>query len=390
VAFNTHIHKVADREASKDGDNTMSLEEQIAAHSATVQTQSYSMSLSEIVAMYRDGELGLHPEFQRFFRWTQEQKSRLVESLLLGIPVPPIFVSERPDGKWDVIDGLQRLSTILELMGELQDEDGNRKPRLQLTRTHYLPALEGLYWSDQDHDTCLPDSSQIRIKRARLDVNIVRSTSDEDVKYEVFQRLNTGGSKATDQEVRNCLLVMTNPEHFRWLKGLSEYPGFRETLSLTDRALDEAYDMELVSRYLVFIHKEPAQIQRIDELGAYLNHESVVQAQDTQLDRDALRQSFATTFDFLASELKENSFRRFDAQRQRYVGPMSASLFEVVAVGLGHWLKNGGVAPDVSEFSERHRGLWNELGPKPFVGSGVRASTRIPETIRFGREWIAR
>lgn len=368
----------------------MSLEEQIAAHSATVQTQSYSMSLSEMVAMYRDGELGIHPEFQRFFRWTPEQKSRLVESLLLGIPVPPIFVSERPDGKWEVIDGLQRLSTILELMGELRGEDGGRKPPLQLTRTHYLPALEGLYWSNPATDTCLPDSSQIKIKRARLDVNIVRSASDEDVKYEVFQRLNTGGSKATDQEVRNCLLVMTNADYFRWLKDLSEYPGFRETLSLTDRALDEAYDMELVSRYVVFVHKEPEQLQRIDELGAYLNHESIAQAQDARLDRDTLRRCFTQTFDFLASELKENSFRRFDANKNRYMGPMSASLFEVVAVSLGHRLGNGGATPDVSEFSAKHRILWNQLGLMPFVGSGVRASTRIPETIRFGREWIAR
>jgi uncharacterized protein with ParB-like and HNH nuclease domain len=98
----------------------VSLSQQIEDHSRNVQTQSYSMSVSEIVSMYKDGELELHPEFQRFFRWTREQKSRLIESLILGIPVPPIFVSERPNGKWDVIDGLQRLSTVLELVGELR------------------------------------------------------------------------------------------------------------------------------------------------------------------------------------------------------------------------------------------------------------------------------
>ena len=95
----------------------MDLEQQILNHSKNVHTQAYSMSVGELLSMYRDGELELHPEFQRFFRWTPEQKSRLVESLILGIPVPPIFVSERNDSKWDVIDGLQRLSTIFELMG---------------------------------------------------------------------------------------------------------------------------------------------------------------------------------------------------------------------------------------------------------------------------------
>jgi len=368
----------------------MNLEEQIAEHATTVQTQSYSMSLSEMVAMYRDGELGLHPEFQRFFRWTPEQKSRLVESLLLGIPIPPVFVSERQDAKWDVIDGLQRLSTILELMGELRNAEGELMPPLQLTRTHYLPGLEGLYWIHEDDDKRLPVSSQIKIKRARLDVNIVRSTSEQDVKYEVFQRLNTGGAQATDQEVRNCLLVMTNLEYFQWVKALAEKTGFRETLSLTDRALDEAFDMELVSRYLVLIQKTPEELQRIDELGAYINKECVKQAQNAALDRSAIETSFCKTFDFLAEALQENAFRRFDPTRSRYAGPMLVSIFEVVGVGLGHHLLNGGMLPDVTVYSERHRSLWKELGPKSFVGSGIRASTRIPETIRFGREWTNR
>ena len=368
----------------------MGLEEQIMEHATTVQTQSYSMSLSEMVAMYRDGELGLHPEFQRFFRWTPEQKSRLIESLLLGIPIPPIFVSERPDSKWDVIDGLQRLSTILELMGELRSADGTTKPPLVLTRTHYLPDLEGRQWQHEEDAKRLPESSQIKIKRARLDVNIVRSTSDLDVKYEVFQRLNTGGAKATDQEVRNCLLVMTNLEYFKWLKALGEQSSFRETLSLTDRSIEEAFDMELVARYLVLVNKSPEQLQQIDELGAYLNSESVEQAKNESFDRAAIKNCFTTTFDFLAKTLRENSFRRYDQERSRYSGPMLVSLFEVVAVGLGYHLLNGGNPPDEQTFIGRHQSLWAELGSKPFVGSGIRASTRIPETIRFGREWIAR
>lgn len=368
----------------------MSLDAQIAEHSTTVQTQSYSMSVSEMVAMYRDGELRLHPEFQRFFRWTPEQKSRLVESLLLGIPVPPIFVSELQDAKWDVIDGLQRLSTIFELMGELRDIKGELKAPLQLTRTHYLPDLEGRCWVHENADFRLSDAAQIRIKRARLDVNIVRSTSDKDVKYEVFQRLNTGGAKATDQEVRNCLLVMTNLGYFKWAKGLGEYPAFRDTLSLTDRALEEAFDMELVSRYLVFTTKEPADLQRIDELGAYLNYESVAQAQDADIPQKRIEDAFHRTFDFLAQNLGQDAFRRFNPARNQYAGPMLVSLFEVIAAGLGYYLSGGGAMPDQQLFIEKHHTLWTELGPKPFVGSGIRASTRIPETIRFGREWIIR
>ena len=368
----------------------MSLSQQIEDHSRNVQTQSYSMSVSEIVSMYKDGELELHPEFQRFFRWTREQKSRLIESLILGIPVPPIFVSERTNGKWDVIDGLQRLSTVLELMGELKDDQDQLIEPLQLTRTHYLPDLEGCVWNSDNDDLVLPDVAQIRLKRARLDVNIVRSASDDEVKYEVFQRLNTGGATATDQEVRNCLLVMANIEYFHWVKSLSERDSFRETLSLTDRAIDEAFDMELVSRYLIFTRKTFGELQRIDELGSYLNHELVAQAKDETLPKQSIEEAFVRIFEFLSRTLGPNAFRRYDERKQRYVGPMLVSLFEVVAVSLGVHLERGGDLPDPAVFCEKHKRIWNELGAHPFVGSGVRASTRIPETVRFGQEWCQR
>ncbi|MCL1803987.1 MAG: DUF262 domain-containing protein [Eubacteriaceae bacterium] len=74
--------------------------------------------------LYKDGELDVHPEFQRFYGWDEEQKTKLIESILLGIPIPPIFVSQRRDGIWDVIDGQQRLSTILQFTHLLKEENG--------------------------------------------------------------------------------------------------------------------------------------------------------------------------------------------------------------------------------------------------------------------------
>lgn len=369
----------------------MTLDTQIQKHAASVQTVSYSMSVSELIAMYRDNELQLHPEFQRFFRWSIEQKSRLIESLLLGIPIPPIFVSERSDSKWDVIDGLQRLSTILELLGELRKEDGSSYPPLQLTRTHYLPDLEGCRWSSENsNDLALSESAQIRIKRARIDINIVKSTSTEQVKYEVFQRLNNGGAAATEQEIRSCLLVMTNQEYFTWVKKLAEHEGFRSSLSLTDRAIDEAFDMELVVRFLVFMSKTVEELQKIDELGAYLNYETMAQAKNVDFERSRFGDCFNRVFNFLGENLREDSFRRYDPAKNRYMGPMLVSLFEAVAVGLGYHLLNGGDLPDSARFLENHKTIWAELGAQPFVGSGIRASTRIPQTISFGREWARR
>jgi Protein of unknown function DUF262 len=92
----------------------MSLEQQIATKAKEIHTDGYPMSIGEVISLYKDSDIDIHPEFQRIFRWTTDQKSRLIESILLGIPIPSIFVSQRPDGVWDVIDGVQRLSTIFE------------------------------------------------------------------------------------------------------------------------------------------------------------------------------------------------------------------------------------------------------------------------------------
>src|SRR6476659_2651337 len=110
----------------------MSLQDEILAQSAQIRTDSYQMSIGELINLYRDNELDVHPEFQRIYRWTDIQKTRLIESILLGIPLPPIFVAQRSDGVWDVVDGVQRLSTILQFVGMLKDEEGEIIPPLVL------------------------------------------------------------------------------------------------------------------------------------------------------------------------------------------------------------------------------------------------------------------
>jgi uncharacterized protein with ParB-like and HNH nuclease domain len=120
----------------------MALDEHISERSKEISTNSYAMSVGELLSLYRDKELNIHPEFQRFFRWSDEQKSRLIESLLLGIPIPPIFVSQDEKGKWDVIDGLQRLSTIFQLTGDLKDERDQPVPAPVLQETKYLSELK--------------------------------------------------------------------------------------------------------------------------------------------------------------------------------------------------------------------------------------------------------
>src|SRR5690606_21605087 len=128
----------------------MTLLEQVQEKSKEIHTDGYPMSIGELASIYKDGELDIHPDFQRIFRWNDVQKSKLIESILLGIPIPSIFVSQREDGVWDVVDGLQRLSTIFEFMGILQDENGQVLPCSTLVSTPHLDKLAGFKWINEN------------------------------------------------------------------------------------------------------------------------------------------------------------------------------------------------------------------------------------------------
>jgi Protein of unknown function DUF262 len=131
-----------------------------------IRTDGYPMSIGEWISLYEKHELDIHPEFQRFYRWSESQKTSLVESILLGIPVPPIFVSQRADGIWDVVDGLQRLSTIFQLVGILKDEQEQPVPPLILDETKYLPSLKGVQWDSHKNSSLeLPNEAKLIIKR---------------------------------------------------------------------------------------------------------------------------------------------------------------------------------------------------------------------------------
>jgi len=91
----------------------MSLEQQVSDGRQTIHTDAYPMSIGELINIYKEGDMDIHPEFQRIYRWSSSQKSRLIESILLGIPLPSIFVAQKGDGVWDVVDGFKdsRLSS---------------------------------------------------------------------------------------------------------------------------------------------------------------------------------------------------------------------------------------------------------------------------------------
>ena len=366
----------------------MDLEKQILQKSKEISTDAYAMSVGEMISLYKDGEIDIHPEFQRFFRWTPSQKSRLIESLLLGIPLPSLFVSQRSDGAWDVIDGLQRLSTILQLTGDLKDENGDQVEPLILERTRYLPGLEGKIWgNDQDEsDSVLPNSAKLSIKRARLDLKIVLNKSDPSAKYELFQRLNTGGSLATEQEVRNCILIMVNHPFYKWLSDLGEDPNFRSCIPLTEKALDERYDLELVVRFLTLRTADNETVRNIGDISPFLSDKIIEFAESKTYNKKQEAQAFRNTFKLLSDALGDDSFKKYDPQKNRSLGPLLISVFEVMAIGIGSHAHSKEFKPTEEKIREIHQSLWANQDFLKVTGSGMRASSRLPVIIKLGRE----
>ena len=305
----------------------MSLEEEIKAARSEVVSDGYEMSIGEIVNLYRDEEIRINPEFQRLFRWDESRKTRFLESILLGIPVPPIFVYQDKEGVWELIDGLQRLSTIFEFIGVLRDANGDCVDPSTVSGTMFLPSLEGKRWNGED-ENAIGIPQQLQIKRARMRVEILKQESDPKAKYELFQRLNTGGDALSPQEVRNCVAIMIDSSFFDWLKELAEEDSFTVTTSQTGSAKERQTHVELALRFLAFRN---VTYRKGLDVHEYLDH-ALIELAEADIDRQKEADVFRETFGLLRSSMEGDAFKRWDGTR--FSGKFLHSVFEVVAVGV--------------------------------------------------------
>ena len=362
------------------------LEAQLNKARHTVVTDGYEMSIGELVSLYKSRELVIDPAFQRLFRWDEGRKTSFLESLLLGIPIPPLFVFQRDDGVWELIDGLQRTSTILKFMGELLDPDGNLLPPSVLLATKLVPALNGVTWSATE-EPCLTPAHKLDLRRARLRVEILKRESERTAKFELFQRLNTGGAPLSEQEVRNCTMVMIRPEFYEWLQTLSEHSSFIETISMTDTAISKQADLELVLRFFAFLE---VPYQKGLDVHEYLDNAAILMAMDDDLDQVAQEQVFRSTFDLIQRALGGQAFRRWDGFR--FSGKFLQSVYEVVATGVAKNLEQFRVLGDdeaSTVIEQRSKELWSNDVFSRYSGAGVRGTDRLANLLPMAEQFMA-
>ena len=363
----------------------MSLEKEIETARTEIVSDGYEMSIGEIINLYKDKEILINPAYQRLFRWDRTRKTRFIVSILLGIPVPPIFVYQDKNGIWELIDGLQRLSTILQFMDLLPKSSNDESP-LSLDATKFLPSLKDKKWeptSDTSNDG-IGTIQQLRIKRSRIRVEILKNESDPKAKYELFQRLNTGGAELSEQEVRNCVAVMLNPKFHAWLNKLASNPDFRKVIDQTEAALERQMAAELALRFLVF---RKIDYQPGFDVHEYLDAALITLAMDESYDHTSEEEVFNETFKALSDALSDNAFKKWDGQAFR--GQFLLSVFEVVAIGVSHNLSAIKSQAAAKEFIiERCKALWAEPVFQKNSGAGVRGTTRLAKLLPLARNFF--
>ncbi len=296
-------------------------------------TKALDISLNELADMYSSEELIIRPEYQRLFRWSKEKQSQLIETLLLEMPIPPIFVIELEEGKWELIDGLQRLSTYLHFRGELNapelDPPIKRGDKLVLEECDIVKELNGLTYDD------LPLALQIRLKRHFLGVETIRKETDKRFRYYMFKRLNTGGEQLSEQEVRNCTIRLLGEEFNSFIINLAKNSDFRECIeSLTEENRRMMGDIELVLRFFAFKNNFDEFRHDIADFMTNFMERVTFQSHEKPISFDYIMEQklFEKTFALLKTTLGPNTCQRWLGRQ--YGGQFSMHHFEAISLGI--------------------------------------------------------
>lgn len=369
------------------------LQEEIDALSKSIKTDNYPMSIGELANLYSDGEININPIYQRMFRWDITQQSALIESILLGIPIPPIYVYQDENGTWDIIDGQQRVSTIFKFMGilkkdsdcedeEIRNEINKQEP---LVKTRFLPSLDGKYWQHQDESRSLTEAQRRYIKRSKILIIIIDKSSDEFAQYEMFQRLNTGGSHLSPQEIRNCILVMKDEDIYKKYKALSEYENFRRSLPISEKDIEEQGYLELVVKYMVLRYSE-FKVSDSENFNNMLTDEILKLQNEKVVDFNTEEDLFKKVFDLIVDVMDDAAFKKFDKEKSKSTGAVLVGAYEAIIPGLAEAISYYSEHKDV--LKDKIQKIYDKEEYIAATKRGIRPVGRIKKLSAFSKEYF--
>lgn len=279
-----------------------------------IRVRQEQMPVYNICEHLREGEIDLAPEFQRRAGlWSEAAKSRLIESLLIRIPLPALYLEELKRDSYAAVDGVQRLTVLKRFM-----VDRN----LHLRGLEFLTDLEGMNYDS------LPSTLQRRLNGTNLTVYIIEPGTPSTAKLNIFKRINTGGVSLTAQEIRHAM----NPGEVRtMLLRLAESEAF---LRATRRGVrsNRMADRELIARFFAFRGDGRRQYSRSRDLDGFINEAMANLNTISNTERAALEARFQRAMHAASDTLGEWAFRRPANDGRR--GPVNKALFEAYAVAM--------------------------------------------------------
>lgn len=324
-------------------------------------------TLETLHQKWRSGDIGL-PEFQRGYVWSSAQASRLIESFMMGLPVPPVFLAAGDGGGLDVIDGMQRLTTVFSYLDGRYPEAGpQRGKKFQIEGINENSRLYGMTFWD------LGDDDQRRLKNTTLRATIVTHNGPDDggpALCEIAERLNAGGTRLEPQEIRSCLFAGGLADLLRSLNLDKDWRAILGRPGPDPRMKDA----EMILRYMALFHAEGGYSAPMKGFlsGFMAGHRSPVAEF-----ADAERGRFADACRAIRNALGD---RPFDNER----GQLRMPLFDSVFVAFA---RNAGRCPgDIGERFGRLRDsgeFARHAEHATTSASAVRGRLRLAQKILF-------
>lgn len=318
-----------------------------------------------ILSRIENRMIDLAPDYQRTAGiWNLRNQSRLIESILLRIPLPTFYAAEGEDDVWSIVDGIQRLTTIARFV----DPESIGMERLALTGLEYLSMYDGLTFGE------LPSRLQLRMRETEVVVHLIRRGTPEAVKFNIFARINTGGLPLSRQELRHALIPGSSRV---LLRDLAESSEFQVATGGTVRA-ERMDDREMVLRFIAFLRADLAKYSHRD-LDLFLRDATAAVNKLSDEEQSRIRNIFARAMRASYEIFGEHAFRKQFHEFSRRL-PVNKALFEAVAVNLARRSER-----EVSELVDRKDQVntWlKDLMDDPEFFDAISVATGDPRRVR--------
>lgn len=282
-----------------------------------IRVDSKPMTIDLILKRIKYEEINLAPDFQRHADiWTEKAQSRLIESILIRIPLPAFYIDATDEDKWLVIDGLQRLNTLKKFVID---------KNLKLEGLEFLQDLNAKKYDE------LPRNYQRRIDETILTVYLIQKGTPAKVKFNIFRRINTGGEPLSPQELRHAI----NPgKANQLLENLAKSTQFKKNTNLSKKREKRMDDQEFVLGFVAFC-LTPYQDYPVDEGRDYFLNEAMQKINKiSSREEEYIKNTFLKSMDAASKIFGENAFRKIYSNQSKKF-PINKALFESWSVSLG-------------------------------------------------------